>query len=169
MDWTIKLFSAHDVAEPILEFVSPTCDYVCDVQWSPVHPAVFVTITSTGKVGLWNLSKSTTEPVDTISLLNADDLSHGNSYSGKTGGRTSAIALNKAIWMKDGQQILVGDSAGTVYRIKVQSSYAISSQGDENKFELVLLAPKRSSSFRDDSVGGNDGASGTGFIEHDDI
>ncbi len=130
------------MSEPLFEFLSPTCDYVCDVQWSPVHPALFVTITSTGKVTLWNLSKSTTEPIDTISLFNSDD--YGHNHSSKVGVKVSnPIALNKALWSKDGQQILIGDSAGVIHKIKVQSMYAVPSQGEENKFELVLLSPGR--------------------------
>ena len=31
------------------------CCVVCDVQWSPSHPAVFSTITSGGCLALWNL------------------------------------------------------------------------------------------------------------------
>lgn len=129
----------------MFEFVSPTCDYVCDVQWSPVHPAVFSTITSTGKLSLWNLSKSTTEPLDTIALINTDEALSTSSYGTRAGGKSgSAVALNKAVWSKDGQYILVGDSSGNLHRVKLHSMYATASQGDENKFELVLLSPHRS-------------------------
>ncbi len=70
LDWTVKLWDLKNFAQPLIEFFTPSYDYVCDVQWSPVHPAVFVTVTSGGRIALWNLSKSSTEPVDSINVVN---------------------------------------------------------------------------------------------------
>ena len=134
LDWTIKLWNAQNLAQPIYEFVSPTCDYVCDAQWSPVHPAVFATITSSGKLCVWNLSKSVTEPLEIITVLRHDEIK-------KSG---VAVALNRTVWMRDGQQLLIGDSAGVVHRVKLQTNYAVVSAGEENKLEMILHAAIRS-------------------------
>lgn len=34
-------------------------DYVYDVQWSPVHPALFATVDGMGRLDLWNLNEET--------------------------------------------------------------------------------------------------------------
>ena len=31
-------------------------DYVYDVRWSPVHPALFATVDGMGRLDLWNLN-----------------------------------------------------------------------------------------------------------------
>ena len=38
-------------------------DYVLDVKWSPIHPAVFASIDSEGRLNLWNLNQDTESPV----------------------------------------------------------------------------------------------------------
>lgn len=163
LDWTVKLWSLTDLTQPMYEFFSPTCDYVCDVQWSPAHPAVFITISSSGKLCLWNLCKSTTEPVDILSVLkDSEEINPNQSFSGSVitaaGGTTSsknpqvavntytnkmvggqAVALNKAVWSKDGQFLLVGDSMGVLHRLKVHQSHIVPTMADENKLEMVLM------------------------------
>ena len=34
-------------------------DYVYDVQWSPIHPALFASVDGMGKLDLWNLNSDT--------------------------------------------------------------------------------------------------------------
>ena len=34
-------------------------DYVYDVQWSPIHPALFAAVDGTGRLDLWNLNNDT--------------------------------------------------------------------------------------------------------------
>jgi dynein intermediate chain len=34
-------------------------DYVYDVAWSPVHPALFATVDGTGRLDLWDLNQVT--------------------------------------------------------------------------------------------------------------
>ena len=34
-------------------------DYVYDVEWSPIHPALFATVDGTGRLDLWNLNNDT--------------------------------------------------------------------------------------------------------------
>lgn len=34
-------------------------DYVYDVAWSPIHPAVFATVDGMGRLDVWNLNQDT--------------------------------------------------------------------------------------------------------------
>lgn len=34
-------------------------DYLYDVQWSPIHPALFAAVDGTGRLDLWNLNNDT--------------------------------------------------------------------------------------------------------------
>lgn len=34
-------------------------DYVCDVAWSPIHPAVFACVDGMGRLDVWNLNNDT--------------------------------------------------------------------------------------------------------------
>ena len=34
-------------------------DYVYDVQWSPIHPALFASVDGMGRLDLWNLNTDT--------------------------------------------------------------------------------------------------------------
>ena len=34
-------------------------DYVYDVQWSPIHPALFASVDGMGRLDLWNLNQDT--------------------------------------------------------------------------------------------------------------
>ena len=34
-------------------------DYVYDVEWSPINPALFATVDGMGKLDLWNLNNDT--------------------------------------------------------------------------------------------------------------
>ena len=115
LDWTVKLWNLDDFTKPLLEFSSSSYDYVCDVQWSLINPAVFVTLTSGGKVSLWNLSRSTSEPVDvliidtskSVNLSTSTSLSLSSVVSSVVSitsrddsKRENKIALNKAIWTR---------------------------------------------------------------------
>ena len=67
VDWTVKLWKARSIAKPS---ASPTVvqpiysfeeadDYVYDVKWHPVHPAVFGAVDGSGRFDLWNLNVDT--------------------------------------------------------------------------------------------------------------
>lgn len=34
-------------------------DYIYDLQWSPIHPALFAAVDGMGRLDLWNLNKDT--------------------------------------------------------------------------------------------------------------
>lgn len=105
LDWTVKLWntSAGHFEEPLLELLAPTYDYVCDVKWSPLNASLFSTITSAGVVTVWDISKSITEPQDSLNILTDTGAS---SSTGPT------YALNKSVWSCDGCSIYVGDTKG---------------------------------------------------------
>ncbi len=74
----------------------PANDYVYDIRWSPVHPALFCTADGSGKLSIWNVNSADTEvPVAGI--------------------KVSDRALNKVRWTLDGKRLIVGDSAGDTF------------------------------------------------------
>jgi WD40 repeat protein len=56
IDWTVKLWSLKD-NRPLYSF-EDNGDYVFDVAWSPVHPALFAAVDGNGRLDLWNLVRS---------------------------------------------------------------------------------------------------------------
>lgn len=146
LDWTVKLWNLAKLDKPILEFFTPSYDYVCDAKWSPINPSVFCTITSGGKLSLWNLSKSTTEAVDTIAVIRqnegasmAEAASNKNkAQNNNSNNKDATIALNKMVWSKDGMFIIIGDSTGTVHFVTVQPAFATLQAADEGRFEQFL-------------------------------
>lgn len=44
--------------KPLYSF-EDNADYVYDVMWSPVHPAIFASVDGMGRLDLWNLNKDT--------------------------------------------------------------------------------------------------------------
>eukprot|EP00600_Ochromonadales_sp_CCMP1393_P014041 CAMPEP_0175014450 /NCGR_PEP_ID=MMETSP0005-20121125/10544_1 /TAXON_ID=420556 /ORGANISM="Ochromonas sp., Strain CCMP1393" /LENGTH=222 /DNA_ID=CAMNT_0016271145 /DNA_START=17 /DNA_END=686 /DNA_ORIENTATION=+ len=80
-----------------MEFPTASYDYVCDVQWSPVHPAIFVTVNAGGSVALWNLSRSVAEPVDTYIVTDSsDDTGTSASTSDSTNSSSSSSSSSGA-------------------------------------------------------------------------
>ena len=74
---------------PIFEFFNTNYDYISDVQWNPVNPSMFSTVASGGAVSLWNVSKSTTEPIETINV-NTDMLEDSQSTGGAISSASAA-------------------------------------------------------------------------------
>lgn len=140
LDWTVKLWNALNLSAPLYEFSSPTCDYVCDVAWSLSHPAVFATASSTGRVCLWNLARSVTEPVDVMAVskdsTGADESNAGSASASKK----EVIALNKILFSRDGQSLIVGDSSGAMYKLKIHMSHVTPTSSDESKLAMVLYS-----------------------------
>lgn len=152
LDWSVKLWNLSQGCDPILEFFTPTYDYICGVQWSPVNSPVFSTITSGGAVSLWNLSKSMVEPADTLLIHKSaagPGASNSNANSGAKGGQA---ALNKFTWLRDGRKMVIGDAAGALHLISVQDNAALAKPGDEAKFEHLLFSSKKNAAM----LGSND-------------
>lgn len=148
----MKLWNIDNLNEPIFEFFTSSYDYVCDVQWSPVNPALFSTITSGGKLSIWNISKSQTEPIDTVTIIKEDE-SEKASSSKLLAKNSGGGALNKSVWSQDGLSILVADSTGVVHTIAVDPNFALSNTSDEGKFEIAILSnTKKESSSKAKSI-----------------
>ncbi|KAH9368055.1 hypothetical protein HPB48_001045 [Haemaphysalis longicornis] len=105
-------------------------DYVYDVRWSPVHPALFACVDGTGRLDLWNLNNDTELP--TVSEV-------------VDGGP----ALNRVIWTPSGHQVAVGDDAGKVWVYDVGEQLAVP-KGDEcSRFVQSLQELKNNQADQD--------------------
>lgn len=144
LDWSVKLWNLNNMQTPILEFFTPDYDYVCDVQWSPANFAIFSTITSGGRLTLWNVSKSTTSPLDEIHVT---EQTHTEEKDNRTAAAPSVAghrkqaavaALTKSVWSKDGLSVLVGDSMGKVHCIAINKSQVESTTSEEEAFEAAI-------------------------------
>eukprot|EP00698_Gefionella_okellyi_P003532 TRINITY_DN13323_c0_g1_i1.p1 TRINITY_DN13323_c0_g1~~TRINITY_DN13323_c0_g1_i1.p1 ORF type:complete len:579 (+),score=119.82 TRINITY_DN13323_c0_g1_i1:41-1777(+) len=103
-DWSCKLWSGKPgAARPLYSFEDAS-DYVLDVQWSPVHPALFAASDASGSVSVWNINENMEEPVH------------------KT--EPSTRAMVRCTWSRDGRHISAGDSAGHVTLFDVASDTA---------------------------------------------
>ena len=93
-DWTVKLWSVQE-KQPlmVLDYFD---DYVYDVQWSPVHPALFATADGLGNLDFWNLIHDTEVPYTSITVR-----------EGKT-------AINKIRWNSSGTMVAAGDADGHI-------------------------------------------------------
>lgn len=92
-DWTFKLWSMRE-QKPLYSFEDGS-DYLYDVRWSPIHPALFATVDGLGRLDIWNLNHDTELP--TVSTV-VEGMS----------------ALNRLIWSPNGQQLVVGDDGGRI-------------------------------------------------------
>ncbi|MGH0150861.1 UNVERIFIED_CONTAM: hypothetical protein FKN15_022083 [Acipenser sinensis] len=93
-DWTVKLWTTkHN--KPLYSF-EDNADYVYDVMWSPVHPALFACVDGMGRLDLWNLNNDTEVPTASVTI-------------------EGASALNRVRWAATGKEVAVGDSEGRVW------------------------------------------------------
>ncbi|XP_043332935.1 cytoplasmic dynein 1 intermediate chain 2-like [Cervus canadensis] len=103
-DWTVKLWTTKN-NKPLYSF-EDNSDYVCDVMWSPTHPALFACVDGMGRLDLWNLNNDTEVPTASISV-------EGNP------------ALNHVRWTHSGREIAVGDSEGQIVIYDVGEQTAV--------------------------------------------
>eukprot|EP01147_Barroeca_monosierra_P002032 gene2032-5105_t len=103
-DWTVKLWSLEK-KQPliVLDYFD---DYVYDVEWSPVHPALFATADGLGNLDFWDLNHDTEVPYTSVPVRD-----------GKT-------AINKIRWNSAGTAIATGDADGyvSVYELRERLS-----------------------------------------------
>lgn len=81
-----------------------------DVQWSPVHPAVFASGDGTGQVDLWNLNKNAEEATASFKLAGKDAQAN--------------IAVSRLRWSAEGDMIACGTSRGAVQVLAVAAEEA---------------------------------------------
>ncbi|XP_050304113.1 cytoplasmic dynein 1 intermediate chain isoform X4 [Anthonomus grandis grandis] len=112
-DWTIKLWSLKDT-KPIYSF-DDNGDYVLDVKWSPVHPALFAAVDCCGRLDLWNLNQDTEVPAASMTV-------------------DGMPALNKVSWTPSGLHVTVGDNTGKIHVYDVAENFAHPRHDEWNKF-----------------------------------
>jgi len=120
VDWCTKLWNPYASNKALLTFHYETHDYVCDVKWSPKHPALFVTAATSGELSLWNLNHSTEEPLfPPVKVI-------------------ERCALNKLAWSHDGRRIAVGDANGTAHVYSLADEVANPRSDEESRLEQTL-------------------------------
>ena len=99
VDWSTKLWAPAHRDGPLTSFLSNSYDYMCDVQWSPVHPSIFATASSNGTMNIWNLASTIDQPINGT---------EGIPVSGSgTGGDSPHQGLNRLQWSPDGRRLAV--------------------------------------------------------------
>ncbi|XP_050741070.1 cytoplasmic dynein 1 intermediate chain isoform X3 [Drosophila biarmipes] len=142
IDWTIKLWSLKVInglpstlyhtltndlnlwqdTKPLHSF-EDNSDYVMDVAWSPVHPALFAAVDGSGRLDLWNLNQDTEVPTASIVVAGAP-------------------ALNRVSWTPSGLHVCIGDEAGKLYVYDVAENLAQPSRDEWSRFNTHLSEMK---------------------------
>lgn len=143
VDWSTKLWNPlamGDDGKPLLTFRTGTYEYVSDVSWSPVHPAVFSTVSTAGDLSIWNINTSTDEPcVPTIQASRrAEDAADEAIQGGGQQHQQPPPALTKVAWARDGRSLAVGDVQGMIRVFKVAHKLSEPSPDEEIKLERTL-------------------------------
>ncbi|KMZ10755.1 cytoplasmic dynein 1 intermediate chain isoform X24 [Drosophila simulans] len=148
IDWTIKLWSLKvrssgcqlavlsgmnlniphlfQDTKPLYSF-EDNSDYVMDVAWSPVHPALFAAVDGSGRLDLWNLNQDTEVPTASIVVAGAP-------------------ALNRVSWTPSGLHVCIGDEAGKLYVYDVAENLAQPSRDEWSRFNTHLSEIKMNQS-----------------------
>ncbi|XP_030388200.1 cytoplasmic dynein 1 intermediate chain-like [Scaptodrosophila lebanonensis] len=110
MDWSIKVWSKKH-PQPLGSLVDNS-DYVMDVAWSPVNPAVFAAIVGCGRLDVWYLNYSTVKPTATITVgIDA--------------------APNRLSWFPNGQKLAVGDASGRLWIYELAEDLVVPSADEK--------------------------------------
>jgi len=117
IDWTVKLWSLKE-NKPLWSF-EDNGDYVYDVAWSPIHPALFATVDGTGRLDLWNLNKDT-------EVASASVVVEGGA------------ALNQVTWTQSGMHVAAGDDLGKIWVYDVGEQLGVPQPDEWNKFSHTL-------------------------------
>ena len=155
-DWTIKLWSSKSELGSVgannrsfLHSFEDFADYVLDVAWSPIHPALFACVDITGRLDLWNLNGDVEVP--TASIRPAHN-----------------VALNKLRWAPSGHHLAAGDDVGHVRLFDVGEAIATPRPDEFTRFAHTLQDIRHEAAAAEDndvagglSIGGG-GISGVG-------
>ncbi|KAJ3340563.1 hypothetical protein HDU93_006856 [Gonapodya sp. JEL0774] len=131
VDWTVQLWRAKSISRPSTQFTthspialfSDASDYVCDVRWSPLHPAVFATVDGSGRMDLYNLNAEIEVPV----------------VSAEVG---EGRALNKVEWSRDGKSVAVGGADGRLSVFEV-GQVGLPESDEWTRFQRTLAQLER--------------------------
>uniref|UniRef100_A0A7S1KLW8 Guanine nucleotide-binding protein subunit beta-like protein n=1 Tax=Percolomonas cosmopolitus TaxID=63605 RepID=A0A7S1KLW8_9EUKA len=117
VDWTVRLWSTKH-SEPLHVF-SEYSDYVYDVKWSPVHPAVFATVDGEGCLKVWNLDNHRNMPI----------------YSKVIEDTPTRRSLNQLMFSPDGSKIIVGSIGGDVQLLRLEDSLWRGDQNNQREYK----------------------------------
>jgi dynein intermediate chain, cytosolic len=132
-DSTVKLWDSSMIDCPIYSFESSTNDYIYDTSWSPIHPAMFASISGSGKLDIWNLNRNIEQP---SVVYNYNNESHRDRDRDRDRDLyKSTTAFNKMKWSKSGNEIAVGDDNGCLNIFELNAK--ISMPNDDNIDEFV--------------------------------
>uniref|UniRef100_A0A5S6QWS1 WD_REPEATS_REGION domain-containing protein n=1 Tax=Trichuris muris TaxID=70415 RepID=A0A5S6QWS1_TRIMR len=121
-DWTVKLWNAKEY-KPLYSFENNS-DYVFDVAWSPLHPALFASVDGTGKLDLWHLNQDAELPV-------ASSMVEGGA------------ALKSVVWARSGMQIVVGGDDGQTWTYDVNEQLAVPTPNEWSLLSKTLYEFKQ--------------------------
>jgi dynein intermediate chain len=93
-DWTVKLWSERHSS--CLHSFEDSGDYVFDVQWSPINPALFATVDGTKRLDLWQINRDIEVPYCSETL-------------------DCVAAPNCVRWSKGGTILAIGDADGKLH------------------------------------------------------
>mmetsp|Transcript_8626 Transcript_8626/g.15655 ORF Transcript_8626/g.15655 Transcript_8626/m.15655 type:complete len:805 (-) Transcript_8626:204-2618(-) len=125
VDWSTKLWApAYSNNGPLMSFLSNSYDYMCDVQWSPVHPSIFATASSNGTLNIWNLATSLDEPISGTEGIPID-----SNIAGGGDSTASRQGLNRLQWSSDGRRMAV--ASGDKLHVLGVGEEVWKSKGDE--------------------------------------
>lgn len=152
-DWTIKLWSSKSEQfgsvgannRSFLHSFEDFADYVLDVGWSPIHPAMFACVDITGRLDLWNLNSDVEVP--TASIRPAHN-----------------VALNKLRWAPSGHQLAVGDDVGHVRLFDVGEAIATPRPDEFTRFAHTLQDMRNEAAAAEDDKGLNSMGAGISGI-----
>ncbi|CAG0883965.1 unnamed protein product [Cyprideis torosa] len=129
VDWTVKLWSSKE-PRPIYTF-QDSSNYILDVAWSPVHPALFSTVDLNGRLDLWNINTATEVPV-------ASAMVEPNS-------------LSRLTWTQSGQHLCVGAGDGKITVFDVGDQLAVPRTDEWNSLASTL-GELREGQLTDDDI-----------------
>ncbi|RXN07145.1 cytoplasmic dynein 1 intermediate chain 2 isoform X4 [Labeo rohita] len=116
--WSLDMLSQPQNNKPLYSF-EDNSDYVYDVMWSPVHPALFACVDGLGRIDLWNLNNDTEVPTASMSV-------------------DGSPALNRLRWSQSGREIAVGDSEGQIHIYDVGEQIAVPRNDEWTRFVRTL-------------------------------
>lgn len=118
-DWTVKLWSSKKLT-PLYSFENAG-DYIMDVGWSPIHPALFASADLTGKLSFWNLNTDTEVPISSIQVGTGMD-----------------SALNRLSWHQSGQMIATASQNGKVTIFELGETISQPSVDESSRLNQTL-------------------------------
>ncbi|BGP25735.1 hypothetical protein JCM10295v2_004668 [Rhodotorula toruloides] len=120
---------------PLLSFEEAD-DYVFDVKWHPLHPAVFGTVDGAGKFDLWNLNTDTEVPIISTAVGESSPAA-----SRPLGGGSGRRGLNKLAWeRKEGRRAAIGSSDGKVYVYELSQDLVTPREGEWDQMRKTCNA-----------------------------